>query len=748
MKKILRISFILILAICVIIGIRSKTYAEDLSNENQINNLINENEDNPESTKYFVTDSIISRVMPETSIETFKTNFASNEVVKVYTDSECTEQNEVKNDYVCSGMYAKYEYNGRKFRISVLGDIHSEDKLENNLNGDGILNQIELTRIIREHVKTIGWEIKDEIEKSSADVTIDKNIDKNDITSIITYIVFEGVEGKNVKIIESPKVEVISGEQNTEGNYIDNVKLKIKEENPSEETQKTIYKITKIFDNNREDSDYIQISGTQKEIVLEQQGLYKITSYTYGIEGNKSKIGYSIINICLNNEEKEERDKVARIIDAPEEYRNLIGTEYESLSNAIDKVAENKGNFIIQIIRDITDETNIVDNKEVTIDLNGCEVKAEDDAKANITVKSGGKLTIIDNTDEKIGKIVNTKGIGVKVENGGTFTLGINENNVPEDLPCIQGKTVGVKTEEGGTFNFYDGIVKGENFAIDGVVNNTPELYNSTISTNEEVKEATLKRTQVIEARIGGENYFQLEKAIEDANNIIGNSNEQITIVFESDISRGNTKIEIDNTKNIILNLNGHSITSTSEEAVIENAGKLVIADENNDQKGNIKSENSYAIVNKDNANLKIKDGINIIVGTNGYGINNRDSAECILTNCNIKTDENGYLIIFSETTLIKGRTIINNSSKQGIEIKEGQFLNSSEIYNTGNITISGGTGENTNVVNDEEGNIVINGGTYARINNENEMIINEGIIWQITNLQGSNTQIKGRKFY
>ena len=71
MKKILKISFILILAICVIIGIRPKTYAEDLSNENQINNLINENEDNPESTKYLVTDSIISRVMPETSIETF-----------------------------------------------------------------------------------------------------------------------------------------------------------------------------------------------------------------------------------------------------------------------------------------------------------------------------------------------------------------------------------------------------------------------------------------------------------------------------------------------------------------------------------------------------------------------------------------------------------------------------------------------------------------------------------------------------
>ena len=61
---------------------------------------------------------------------------------------------------------------------------------------------------------------------------------------------------------------------------------------------------------------------------------------------------------------------------------------------------------------------------------------------------------------------------------------------------------------------------------------------------------------------------------------------------------------------------------------------------------------------------------------------------------------------------------------------------------------VSGGTGENTDIINDEDGNIVINGGTYRDIKNNNEIVFNDGTFKIINNLQDARIQIKGRKLY
>ena len=161
MRKVLKISVIaIILSIVFAVNVQVNKVDASSTNEELIAKLMKENEDNPESIKYLVTDRFISRVMPETKVEKFKENFSKGEEVKVYKDKTC--QEEVKEGYVYSGMYAKYESNGRIFKIAVIGDIESNDKEENNIEGDGILNQIELTRIIRDYVKTEGWEIKEE----------------------------------------------------------------------------------------------------------------------------------------------------------------------------------------------------------------------------------------------------------------------------------------------------------------------------------------------------------------------------------------------------------------------------------------------------------------------------------------------------------------------------------------------------------------------------------------------------------
>lgn len=243
MREVLKISVIAII-LSIVFAVNVQVNKVDASSENEelIAKIMRENEDNPESIKYLVTDRFISRVMPETKVEKFKENFSKGEEVKVYKDKTC--QEEVKDGYVYSGMYVKYESNGRIFKIAVIGDIESNDKEENNIEGDGILNQIELTRIIRDYVKTEGWEIKEEEEKQSADVTCDKNVDTKDIKAVIRYIVHGGLDVPEVKKVEAPKVEIIEGRQNEKGEYVNSTKIKITQVNKEDETLKTVYKIT------------------------------------------------------------------------------------------------------------------------------------------------------------------------------------------------------------------------------------------------------------------------------------------------------------------------------------------------------------------------------------------------------------------------------------------------------------------------------------------------------------------------
>jgi hypothetical protein len=193
-----------------------------------------------------------------------------------------------KTEIVKTGMIIKYTQNGRTYKVSVLGDI----------NGDGNLDQIELTKEIREYLKIEKWRITDELEKLSADITCDGNIDDKDIESIIDYIVLGKLEVAKVEEILAPQVEVTEGfETETAGWYNSNVKVKIaetineNEEGTEEKTTKTVYKIEGT--ENQEETEI----DKETEIELQDEGVYKITAYTYGALGNKSKGTTAVIVI-------------------------------------------------------------------------------------------------------------------------------------------------------------------------------------------------------------------------------------------------------------------------------------------------------------------------------------------------------------------------------------------------------------------------------------------------------------------
>ena len=266
---------IILVALLFIFAFPNKVEAK-LENEDEIIARVQkDNDDNPESTAYLVTDEYVSNVAPETSIETFRKNIENG--VTVYENT--AKQKEVTEGIIKTGMVLEYNQNGRTFDISVLGDI----------NGDGILNQIELTREIRDILKTENWKIEKEIEKLAGDIERDRKIDEKDTEAIINYIVFEKFKIDDFELVQNPQIDILGGDYK-EDRYRGNVSVKIIEKNDKTKTQKTVYKVI-----GSEEKKYKEISG-EEELKIETDGVFKVTAYTYGIEGNKSK-GKSVLII-------------------------------------------------------------------------------------------------------------------------------------------------------------------------------------------------------------------------------------------------------------------------------------------------------------------------------------------------------------------------------------------------------------------------------------------------------------------
>lgn len=462
--------FLKIIAIPIIIIIPIMFYKDIIAQKltNNISSLSEVYSENPESNVYLVTDNSISRVIPKTNVYTFKRNFKSNEMIKVYSKIDCNDTDEVaENELVCSGMCVKYELNGKIFKISVLGDLY-DDNEKTNLKGDGELDQIELTKIIRNNVKADGCIIEDEIEKLSADITMDGIINNKDIEAIIKYLEIGDILQKNVNAVVKPNIEIVRGNKNEEGKYVNSVKLKIRQNNQRNATLKTIYKIIKITDNSEEKIGEGEIN-IQKEILLNEQGKYKILAYTYGIEGNKSKESSISLDII-----EAERIMTAQIISVPTQYSNLLNKQYEYLEDLIDEIKEKEGNFTIQLLHNVENGSNTINCKNIIIDLNGHEIKNNSRENATIILESGN-LTFKDTKDE--GKIINEDGFAIQIKNG-TLNLGTNDNIIFQK-PIIKGYSGSIINE--GIVNFYDGIIIGE---VNGNSLNVIKKLN-IINTNE-----------------------------------------------------------------------------------------------------------------------------------------------------------------------------------------------------------------------------------------------------------------------
>ena len=272
-KKRSKLTYILPIFVLLLIGIGCIGLSKNSNNINKENDKIeematgymseeieklkNEDDENLISTKYLVTDNVIKRVKENTSIEEFKKAFERE--VKIYTD-------EMMNEEVTEGII--------KTGMTV---VDKEDTyiavVDGDVSKDGKVDQIDVSKMVRQETEEIG-----KVEAS-----------EYGIEKVARKIVYGKYELEKVKEVEKPEIKVVNGQQGENEWYTTDVELEINQK--EEQGKKTVYKIK-----GAEEKEETQIEEGQK-ITIDKDGIYKVIAYTYGEEGNRSRITYEIIKV-------------------------------------------------------------------------------------------------------------------------------------------------------------------------------------------------------------------------------------------------------------------------------------------------------------------------------------------------------------------------------------------------------------------------------------------------------------------
>ena len=229
----------------------------------------------------------------------------------------------------------------------------------------------------------------------------------------------------------------------------------------------------------------------------------------------------------------------------------------------------------------------------------------------------------------------------------------------------------------------------------------------------------------------------------------------EIVMVNNATVTR---QVNINETKNIILDLDGYTISGSGSQYIINNNGKLEITDKSEAKTGTISHLTYRAISN--NKELTISEGkITIGIGTSSnynIGIYNNINAILKINGGKLESSSNYVRLIYNDdsgkvyindgilkaTSTGSGQAIFNNSNPTGIievsggKITAGKF----SIYNNslGMIDVKGGTIKSTNIItsnyegtiyNGSKGAVNIEGGTIlsntTAISNRSSGVIN-----------------------
>ncbi|MBQ2937678.1 MAG: hypothetical protein IJE05_02185, partial [Clostridia bacterium] len=279
-----------------------------------------------------------------------------------------------------------------------------------------------------------------------------------------------------------------------------------------------------------------------------------------------------------------------------------------------------------------------------------------------------------------------------------------------------------------GTFNFYDGTITATK-AIDGEATEVPLRYNISIGEQDSKQVATLQVMAGAEAAIGQKTFFKLEDAIAYANESIATDGSQVEVTIIDNLQKTET-VEVADSKNIKLNLNGYEVSFLNVDDGITNNGKLEIVDTIGT--GKIISTVRRTIRNEEGAELIMTSGTIVATGSNSFGICNYSTGIVTVTGGTITATKNGIYIGSTGTEIVKvtGGTITSNADSGIVNSGLGELrveggtvktAGTAAILNnsTGIITVTGGTVTSTasncyGINNNSNGTVTVAGGTVT----------------------------------
>ena len=420
--------------------------------------------------------------------------------------------------------------------------------------------------------------------------------------------------------------------------------------------------------------------------------------------------------------------KMRFMVDLKEPVAQIGDIKYETIQDAFDAAGQTPSTIII--LKDTDEVATLLEGQTVTLDLQGHTVG---NSKDEAVIINNGTLTIIDTSSEKTGTIDNLVGTGI--ENNGTLTIGDNSNAIEDAVPTIKGNKIGIQNNS--TLNYYDGTIIGKS-AISGEVQSTPENYGPVGVYENGITTVNLKIVSDYVARIDWFYYASLPSAF-DVCIAKENNTEQTTVHMLKDIVLENKEI-IEYGKNIILDLNGKTLTSLKGE-VIENYGEFEITDLSEEQSGNITSYDdgtnidiNSIITNK--GYLKLTGGMIKNSFSEMYTINNVKGTVKIsggtlsseASNAfNIYNNQDGIVKIESGSILTNGSWISRAiwNEKGTVEINGGEIIcagttNRGEaIRSNGKVIVNDGIirHRGDGIYNESYGIVEINGGTIESAN-------------------------------
>ena len=437
-------------------------------------------------------------------------------------------------------------------------------------------------------------------------------------------------------------------------------------------------------------------------LLSQNPGSYTVETDTITLN-NPSKEGYMFLGWTGSNGEIPQRTvKIEKGTTENKEYTAVYGegnyrvngTYYIDLEEAIN-ACENNVETTIEVLKNCDDlfENNNIENKNIILNLGNNTLNLS----KTINVKSGSSLKIIGE-----GKIQNQSDVAISVE--GTLIIGENDATVGK-TPIIEGTTFGISTSSGKLY-FYDGQIIG-NKAINGEITKLPESYTALSKTENSKEVVYLDIVADAVARIGYKYFTTLQAAVDTVQSGIDNQVEIIMV----DNATVSSAVTISDTKNIKLNLDGHTIQASGNTYVLDNSGKLEIVDTSSAQTGTIDNSAYRAIKNQ--KELILTNGtISIGAGTSSNyqrGIDNTETGIFTMNGGTIKSDKNYTRMIFNDN----GKVYVNNGTITASSTSGQGIFNGRDGYievNGGNITVGQLGICNTSDANCK-GTIQINGG-------------------------------------